>query len=280
VRSSSGAPLSSSSAVAIAPTAKIAAENQNAVGRLERDSSHNGQPFMGEVVQPEPAVPPALRPEHFEFFAQPVVDRDPAVRDEIRATLAGLWVAVEARLSGPEQNEIRDRYVGAIESDDGSSWAQTRRDQGQQAVNLTIELGSWGITANAVGWTKPQMKLIADWLRKPGRRSFWQENQDFELAIYVRRAHTSGARPVWQGALGELRTRVPASEMVKKGFTVVRMNNDWGLDKHSEHLAYHVKRGWRPEETIGTPSAWLDDLAGAARRLLPIPREANAPTSW
>ncbi|KAB2847031.1 MAG: hypothetical protein F9K44_14270 [Hyphomicrobiaceae bacterium] len=159
--------------------------------------------------------------------------------------LIDLWAAVGDRLPEGQRSRLGEIYAGPIKATQAGAWAQTRREQGQDAVNLTIEISADQIDINVVGGTKPQAAQLEAWLRRRGAGEFWRASPDLELVFYRRSAHKKGARPVWQGARWELIRAYPASALARKGFSSLRIDHERDLDGgRTEHLAYHLSKKW------------------------------------
>lgn len=107
--------------------------------------------------------------------------------------LMDLWSECESRLPEELRGQQGEIYAGPLNSSDGSAWAQNHREQGPDAVNLTIEMNGEHISVNAVGGTKGQAAFLEAWLARVGFTSLRIDHEreldsnSEHLAYHVRR---------------------------------------------------------------------------------------------
>jgi hypothetical protein len=206
---------------------------------------------------------------HLEYFRLEPSERRSSIGKEVLSEMVALWERVRERLSAEDSTWLGEIHApDHISKTDDHAWAQCRHAQGEEAVNLTLELRSGEFSVNVVGWTKPQASRLTGFLRGKDAKQFWREHPDLDLCIFVRQG------PVFLGAEGKEVGRYGARKLVRPGFVILRMDHKKGLNA-DQLLAFHIRRFWPAEATLGSPDPWLGEVATATAALIPVAKAAN-----
>jgi hypothetical protein len=164
-----------------------------------------------------------------------------------------------------------DKALGTVRAGVSDSaekpWAQT--NDGEDRVNLTLELKPDQLELDLVGWKEGQSEALKSWLKSvPGEKGI-NALPGYEVVAFARRAYkkTPISKPWWQDE-----TIVELGSCPAESFRATWVSKQmFGLaNSKEEKPAFHVRRAW-PRETA---AAYGDDLAAVlaseVKRLLPI----------
>jgi hypothetical protein len=111
------------------------------------------------------------------------------------AALATLWERVLAQLDRDEAEVLGCVHVGSAGD---FPWMHT--NEGEERVNLTLELRPDHLELNLVGWKQAQAESLKDWLQSVPGETAVNVLTDYEVVAYLRRAYkkTPDSTPYWQ----------------------------------------------------------------------------------
>lgn len=190
----------------------------------------------------------------------------PSVAD---AGLDVLWEQVR-RLLNPEEDQALGVVRVGLTDQQEKPWAQT--NDGEDRVNLTLELKPEQLELNLVGWKEGQSDALKNWLQSVSGEKAVNELQEYEVVAFARRAYkkTPTSRPWWQDEtideLGTCPAPVFTAGWVFK--TVIGMNS-----RKEEKPAFHIRRAWARAEAEALGDALPSVIAKEVQRVLPILRE-------
>jgi hypothetical protein len=183
--------------------------------------------------------------------------------------LARLWIETRALLDRADDKALGRVRVGETDRDE-KPWAQT--NDGEDRVNLTLELKPDQFEINIVGWKEEQSEALKVWLQSVAGENEINALDGYEVVAFSRRAYkkTASSKPWWQEETVKVLGTCPAAKFTA-GWVVGHM---LGLGSRKEEKpAFHVRRAWpRPEaDALGRelPAA----LSAEVKRLLPLLRD-------
>lgn len=186
--------------------------------------------------------------------------------------LGRMWEAIYAQLSAAERGALGSVHVGAADrSDDFVPFAYT--NQGEDRVNLTLELKPGQLELNLVGWKEAQSDALKAWLQSVRGEDAINDLEGYEVVAFAREAYkkTPESAPWWQAeSVFELGS-CPAREF-NAGRVAGWMIKLPGSRKQVKP-AFHVRRSWPRESALQLDEGLVVELAREVRRLLPILRE-------
>ena len=203
-----------------------------------------------------------------------------AASDEARmaakSKLRALWDDILDRLSGPERDALGKIHANKISQ---GEWPRAQSNFGQDSSNLTIALRPEVVEPHLAAWKADPGSAFRRWLDTPTAATTLRGYADYELAIFVRRAHgydnrAGGANPWWQKSSFQEIETIPTAEIddaavARLSTTIDAFDQKW--EKPAMNLrrripsadAVNAGRGLRPRST--------DDI----RHLLPLRDEIN-----
>ena len=101
------------------------------------------------------------------------------------ADLAGLWAQVRTHLTASEDKALGIVRAGVSDSRD-KPWAQT--NEGEDCVNLTLELKPDQLELALVGWKEGQSDALKDWLQSVRGEDAINALDGYEVVAFARRA--------------------------------------------------------------------------------------------
>lgn len=212
-----------------------------------------------------------FREEDFEFFASPTLEQ----RSIVRSRMSNAWHRVFEEL-----NDDQRRLLGQAHSNQlpmtGSTAACAQTNFGQPVVNLTLELNSYELQLNVVGWNDAPARLLVTWLHSPTGGVVTAELRGFEVVLFERTAIVDHAgNPFWQRAIGNEVDRF-AADTVGTG-ALARWIDGWEgrTDPKWRKLAVHIRRTYSRPVVLGQAEGLAATLASDVRRLLPVLRAVN-----
>jgi hypothetical protein len=144
-----------------------------------------------------------------------------------------------------------------------------RTNDGQERVNLTLELKPDQLELDLVGWKEGQSEALKRWLRSVAGEDAINALPGYEVVAFARRAYkkTPTSKPWWQDETIIELGSCPAASF-NAGWISKQM---FGLaNPKEEKPAFHVRRAWPRSEA----ASYGDDLpaviATDVKRLLPI----------
>lgn len=183
--------------------------------------------------------------------------------------LDGLWLKTRRHLDPADDQALGTVRVGETDKDQ-KPWAQT--NDGEDRVNLTLELVPEQLELNMVGWKEEQSDALKGWLQSvPGEKAI-NALEDYEVVAFARRAYkkTPSSRPWWQDETVRVLGTCPATGF-SAGWVVRHM---LGLGSRKEEKpAFHVRRSWSRSEADALGDALPAALAAQVERLLPLLRQ-------
>ena len=189
----------------------------------------------------------------------------PSVAD---VDLARLWRETRLHLDRADDQALGTVRVGETDKDH-KPWAQT--NEGEDRVNLTLELTSEQFELNMVGWKEEQADALKEWLQSvPGEKAI-NALDGYQVVAFARRAYkkTPSSRPWWQDETIRVLGVCPASRF-SAGW-LVRQTLGLGSRKE-EKPAFHVRRAWSRSEADAIGDRLPAALATEIERLLPLLR--------
>ena len=184
-------------------------------------------------------------------------------------TLDRLWKDVRSFLPPEDDHALGVVRVGAAGRDD-TPWAHT--NDGEERVNLTLEVWPDHLELNLVGWKEAQSATLKAWLQSVAGETAVNELPKYQVVAFVRRAYkkTPTSLPWWQDeSVSELGV-CPASEFTA-GWIFKQVI---GLgSKKEEKSAFHLRRAWPIAEAEALGEALPQTLAEEVRRLIPLLRQ-------
>ena len=125
--------------------------------------------------------------------------------------LARLWRETRLHFDKADDQTIGTVRVGETDKDQ-KPWAQT--NDGEDRVNLTIELKPEQLELNMGGWKEEQADALKDWLQSvPGEQAI-NALDGYEVVAFARRAYkkTPSSLPWWQDETIRVLGICPASK--------------------------------------------------------------------
>jgi hypothetical protein len=183
--------------------------------------------------------------------------------------LGALWERVRRHLRADDNRALGTVRVGVADRD-AKPWAQT--NDGQDCVNLTLELKPHQLELNLVGWKEQQSDNLKRWLQSVPGEDAVNGLPGYEVVAFARRAYkkTADSRPWWQDesiiVLGTC-----AAPSFNAGWVTKNMV---GLgSRKDEKPAFHIRRAWPRDEAEAQGDELPAAIAMEVERLLPILRE-------
>jgi hypothetical protein len=185
------------------------------------------------------------------------------------ADLAGLWARVLACLDTEDADALGVVRAG-ISDRVSKPWAMT--NDGEEVVNLTLELKPDQLELDIVGWNEPQANLLKDWLQsRPGERAI-NALKGYEVVAFMRRAYkkTPTSKPWWQDE--EI---IELGSCNAESFSAIWISKQmFGLgNRRDEKPAFHVRRSWTRAAIAELGEDLPEVIAQDVRRVLPVLRE-------
>lgn len=187
----------------------------------------------------------------------------------VDADLEALWARVRQHLSVEESKALGTVRAGISDSAE-KPWAQT--NDGEDRVNLTLELKPDQLELDLVGWKQGQSEALKEWLQSVPGEDAINALPGYELVAFARRAYKKegNGKPWWQDE-----TIIELGSCPAASFTASWISKQmFGLGSPKEEKpAFHVRRAWSRDEV----AAYGDDLpaviATEVKRLIPILEE-------
>ena len=183
----------------------------------------------------------------------------------VSEAMGRLWEEVRANLDPADDLALGEVHVGKKEYEQG--WAHT--NDGEDRVNLTLELFEDELQLNLVGWQQVQSETLKSWLQTLPGGDAVNALDGYEVVAYKRVAHT-GTRPQWQGVEGFVLGTCPADQF----------NGNWLFQqmaalgsKKEEKPAFHLRRAWPRTEAEGFGDELPSAIAAEVARLMPLLRD-------
>lgn len=196
--------------------------------------------------------------------------RPDATLDEVKVGLADLWIAVRARLAPEDSEALGEIHIGTVlPGRNEVPWAHT--NDGEERVNLTLELKPGELELNLVGWKQGQSEALKDWLQSVRGEQVVEEMDGYEVIAFARTAHKKSpeSRPWWQAEsvreLGRCDARAFRASWITKQVLGLRPSAE-------EKPAFHLRRAWVLRDTV-LCDAFVGEIATEVERLLVILRE-------
>jgi hypothetical protein len=187
----------------------------------------------------------------------------------VDVALDSLWKDVRVHLDPRDDGALGIIRVGTSDKYE-KPWAQT--NDGEDRVNLTLELKPEQLELDLVGWKETQSNAFKDWLQSvPGEKAV-NALAGYEVVAFARRAYkkTPGSRPWWQDeTVVELGTCSATAFNAGWVFTTVMGMNS----PKEEKPAFHIRRAWSRPEAEALGDSLPSVIAIEVERLLPILRE-------
>ena len=185
------------------------------------------------------------------------------------ADLEGLWAAVRSHLSDEDDEALGTVRAGISDSHD-KPWAQT--NDGEDRVNLTLELKPDQLELDLVGWKEGQSEALKGWLQSVAGEKTVNALPDYEVVAFLRRAYkkTTTSRPWWQDETIEELGSCPSAKF-SAGWVVRQMITVGDLKE--EKPAFHLRRAWPRSEAAALGDQLPEAIASEVARLVPILRE-------
>ena len=150
--------------------------------------------------------------------------------------MSRLWEAVRANLDPADDLALGEVHAGKKEYEQG--WAHT--NDGEDRVNLTLELFEDELQLNLVGWQQVQSETLKSWLQTLPGGDAVNALDGYEVVAYKRVAHT-GTRPQWQGVEGFVLGTCPADQF--NGNWLFQQMAALGSKKEESQPSTCVERG-------------------------------------
>jgi hypothetical protein len=183
-----------------------------------------------------------------------------------------LWRAVLEVLPSQDRGALEPIRVGGLDlSTDAVPFAYT--NEGEDCVNLTLEIKRSQLELNLVGWKEGQSDALKDWLQTvPGERAV-NGLPGYEVFAFAREAYkkSPSSKPWWQSESVRQLGSCPAQDFTAGWVT--RMMIGLPAKKTEVKPAFHVRRAWDRKTAAAAPDAFVADVATEVERLLPILRE-------
>lgn len=180
----------------------------------------------------------------------------------VSEAMGQLWEEVRHRLDAADDEALGNVHVGKKEYEQG--WAHT--NDGQDCVNLTLELFDDELQLNLVGWQQVQSDALKKWLQTVRGEDAVNALDGYEVVAYKRVAH----KGQWQGAKGFELAACSAPDF----------NGNWLFQqmaalrsKKEEKPAFHLRRAWPRAEAEGLGEELPPAIAAEVRRLMPLLRD-------
>jgi hypothetical protein len=181
--------------------------------------------------------------------------------------LVALWEQVRTHLDHGDSADLGAVRAG-VSDIDHKPWAQT--NDGEDRVNLTLELKTDQLELDLVGWKQGQAEALKAWLQTGRGESTVNSLPGYEIVAFERRAYkkTKESKPWWQDETYKELGTCPA-ERFNAGWTV-RMRMEIKDRSEEAKFALHLRRAWLRDGSIAITSGLIAD---EVRRLLPILRD-------
>jgi hypothetical protein len=151
-----------------------------------------------------------------------------------------LWKQVRSLLPPEDDQALGSVRVGSAGWDE-TPWAHT--NDGEERVNLTLEVRPDHLELNLVGWNEAQSVTLKAWLQSVAGEIAVNELPEYQVVAFVRRAYkkTPTSSPWWQDESVDELGVCPASEFTAGWIfkQVIGLGN-----KKEEKPAFHVRRAW------------------------------------
>jgi hypothetical protein len=182
------------------------------------------------------------------------------------ADLEGLWARVRSHLSVDESKRLGRVRAGISDSAE-KPWAQT--NDGEDRVNLTLELKPDQLELDLVGWKEGQSGALKEWLQSVAGEDANNALPGYEVVAFARRAYkkTPTSKPWWQDE-----TIIELGSCPAASFTAGWISKQmFGLaNPKEEKPAFHVRRAWPRSEAAAYGNELPVVIASEVTRLLPI----------
>jgi hypothetical protein len=208
----------------------------------------------------------------FDWLSQPVEQRDTRYSKVATAYLLGIWEDVRTRI-GPQRFDpvLEEPRAGKFGRRAAAAWTQTNGDHEGDLVNLTLEVEANELSLNLVGWFDPQLEKVERWFRTRKAKEVLRSLEGWDLLIFVRQAHVGpSGRATFRGAPGEVRERLPITEVAPTNLIITLDGMRPRLDAATEKLALHIRRGWSREEVTALPEVAAAVAPEVERWLAPL----------
>lgn len=185
------------------------------------------------------------------------------------ADLVSLWAEVRSHLAPADDAALGAVRAGISDRQD-KPWAQT--NDGEDRVNLTLELKPEQLELDLVGWKEAQSEALKDWLQTTKGEDVVNALDGYEVVAFSRRAYkkTPDSQPWWQDE-----TIIELGSCSAGSFTagwISRHMISLGSRKE-EKPAFHLRRVWSREEAARLGDELPALIAAEVERLLPTLRQ-------
>lgn len=194
---------------------------------------------------------------------------DAAAEDEWQG-LGSLWAEIYEELSDADRAGLGSVHVGALDTtDDAVPFAFT--NDGEDRVNLTLELKPDQLELNLVGWKEQQSAALKDWLQTTRGEDTIRALRGYEVIAFARRGHkkTPDHQAFFLAEHVEELGSCPAQTFDASWITQ-RMIRLQGSRKDVK-AAFHVRRAW-PRGEAAANDQFTDELVSEVRKLIPVLR--------
>jgi hypothetical protein len=191
--------------------------------------------------------------------------------DRNEDALRKLWAEVRGRLPSEDEGELGEIHVGSV-ARSRDEWPFAFSNDGQECVNLTLELKPDQLELNLTGWKETQSDALKDWLQTVAGEDAVNALAGYEVVAFARQAYkkTPSSKPYWLVEAVDELDRIQASQYTARWLAeqMIRLEGN----RKEVKPAFHVRRTW--SRTSGClDDAMLDELATEVQRLLPILRQ-------
>jgi hypothetical protein len=193
--------------------------------------------------------------------------RSGASLEEVKAGLEDLWTAVRAFLAPEDSKALGKIHVGTVVPGRNEvPWAHT--NDGEERVNLTLELKPGELELNLVGWKQGQSEALKNWLQSVRGERIVEGLDGYEVIAFARTAHkkTPDSRPWWQDESVRELGRCDAASY--RASWITRQIVGLGSSK-DEKPAFHIRRMWVLDDRA-LDEGFVREIAGEVERLLVI----------
>lgn len=193
-------------------------------------------------------------------------------RDEEWQGLESLWRAIYARLTEAERAALGGVHVGALDtSDDAVPFAFT--NEGEDRVNLTLEIKQFQLELNMVGWKEPQSAALKNWLQTTRGEDVVRSLGGYEVVAFSRTGHkkTPEHRAFFLAERIDELGSCPAETFDASWITqhMIRLKGS----RKDVKPAFHVRRAWPRQQAAELGDQLIEELVREVRQLLPALRE-------
>lgn len=179
-------------------------------------------------------------------------------------------MAVLSEVGQEEARELGEIRAGISDSHD-KPWAQS--NDGEDRVNLTLELKADQLELDLVGWKENQSDALKDWMQSVKGEDAINALDGYQVVAFAREGYkkTPESRPWWQDETIVELGFCPASQF-NAGW-VSRQMMGIAADRREVKPAFHIRRAWTREECAEVGDALPRAIAVEVKRLLPILRD-------